>query len=134
MTLRRIAFLLAGACLLGLLLLSCEKQSNVGTMSSQMVSPTWPPDTMKVTILGSSRLRFTAFWKLHGEGGNAVPSNVYTVSSVYTPAATSEAMVEIHTPPDTTVKMILDMLAQAESLSTTEELLLIKWPPDTTTP
>ncbi len=69
MALRRISFLILTVCALGLLFLSCQKQSNVGSTYPQMTSRTWPPDTMAVTALGSGRLAIRASWKPRASGG-----------------------------------------------------------------
>ena len=128
---RRITFIILAVCALGLLILSCEKQSNVGSTYPQVASTTWPPDTMTVTLLGSGRLGIKACWKPRGSGGGVVPPTVYEVSSALTAPDTKRSVLLKHTPPDTTTAMLIDIIEQSRPEPSASSLLLVKWPPDT---
>ncbi len=130
MTHRKASIMILVVSVAALLFLSCQKKEAVIPLRSPL--PTWPPDTMAITLLGSGHLGIVASWKAHPSGGSVAHSVTYEVADTHAPLEATNVKLRVQTPTDTAAASILRIFNMPQNEPSAPRLYLIKWPPDTT--
>lgn len=96
----------------------------------------WPPDTMLIKIQGSGHVAVRFLWKDPTKRASPCPDESFVLPITGSASGSTPhfVMKETHTPQDTTpAGKVALILGGPPSSSDGTDLLLVKWPPDTTT-
>lgn len=122
-----LCFLIAFAAFPG-----CGGQKEGSTPAAKTTPPSWPPDTLKVSLVGAGHLRLTATWNATAPGmSSVVMSGIWSVA---VGPDTTPSVVPPGPPPPATptwaeqVKAIIDVVPHAKPH---DALFLVKARPET---
>ncbi len=118
-----------------LILPACQ---NMGKKETSAKTPAcnWPPDTMMIKIQGSGHIAVRFLWRDPIKRASPCPDESFVLPIAQSTSGSTPQFImrESHTPQDTTpAGKVALVLGGPPSSTDGTDLLLVKWPPDTTT-